>query len=553
MAFDRNRDRTCHRGGKRLSLTAVAVLVVAGGLLAACSQGNSSAEAGRALLVGNFDGHRGQYRTIQAAVDAARPGDYILIGPGDYHPQTDLQHPPTPSQAESGDFGGVLVGTKDLYIRGMNRNTVVIDGTKPGAPRPCDSAPQWQQLGPPDATGKNYGRNGVVAYKADSVWIENLTVCNFLSGSGSAGNQIWWDGGAGTAKIGLTGYWGSYLTTTSTYYGSPTVAATYGIFANDAAGPAKWDQIYASNFDDSGMYVGACKQVCNITIDHAWMEYSALGYSGTNSGGAITVENSQFDNNQDGFDTNTQILGDPPPPQNGNCPGSKKSPITHTRSCWVFMHNQVHDNNNAHAPMAPGGYAAAGPVGTGMTVSGGRNDTVMDNTFYNNGAWGVLFLPFPDTDKPYHGVTCSGSGGVEMGGLGCVYEPEGNALLHNTFENNGFWKNPSNGDFGELTLANGRPQNCFRDNVAPNGSAPPNLEQLQPTCGPITTSTQSGGSLLAEVGCDTGLLACPPSATYPKPSTTGVIMHPLPQKLPTMPNPCAGVPANPWCKGGKPV
>ncbi len=33
------------------------------------------------------------------------------------------------------------------------------------------------------------------------------------------------------------------------------------------------------------MYVGACLQQCDITIDHAWMEYNALGYSGTNSGG----------------------------------------------------------------------------------------------------------------------------------------------------------------------------------------------------------------------------------------------------------------------------
>ena len=30
-------------------------------------------------------------------------------------------------------------------------------------------------------------------------------------------------------------------------------------------------------------------------------------------------------------------------------------------------------------------------------------------------------------------------------------------------------------------------------------------------------------------------------------------MHPLPTGLPTMPNPCAGVPANAWCSDGKPV
>ena len=36
-------------------------------------------------------------------------------------------------------------------------------------------------------------------------------------------------------------------------------------------------------------------------------------------------------------------------------------------------------------------------------------------------------------------------------------------------------------------------------------------------------------------------------------STTGVVMHPLPSGLPTMPNPCSDVPSNAWCPGGKPV
>jgi hypothetical protein len=537
-------------GGRFLAGLAGAAIGI--GLLASCSSTTATANP-RVLLVGSFHGRAGQYQTIQSAVDAAGPGDFILIGPGDYHPDTDLLHPPTAAAASLGAFGGVLVHTKGIYIRGMNRNSVIIDGTKPGAPTPCDSAPQWQQLGSPDGKGGYYGRNGIVAYRADNVWIENLTVCNFLSGTGASGNEVWWDGGNATGKIGMTGYRGDYLTATSTYYGNPAVAATYGIFANNAAGPASWNHIYASNFDDSGMYVGACQQVCDVTIDHAWMEYNALGYSGTNSGGAIVIEDSQFDHNQDGFDTNTQILGDPPPPQNGDCPGGAISPITHTRSCWVFMHNDVHDNNNGNAPLAPGGYAAAGPVGTGMTVSGGRNDTVMDNTFSNNGAWGVLFVPFPDSDKPFPGITCAGSGGVQMSGLGCVYEPEGDALIGNSFVHNGFFANPTNGDFGELTLAAGVPQNCFRANVAPDGSAPPNLEQLQPRCGPITKATQSGGALLGQVACDAGLLPCPAGANYPKPSTTAVVMHPRPGGLPSMPDPCQGVPDNAWCKNGAPV
>jgi hypothetical protein len=526
------------------------VLAVTGGIPAAGGQPHP-----RALLVGTFDGHRGQYRTIQAAVNAAEPGDTILVGPGDYHTEDDLAHPPTAAQAALGDYGGVLVTTRTLTIRGMNRSTVVVDGTKPGAPAPCDAASTEQELGPKDPSGGWYGSNGIVVYKAATVWIENLTVCNYLSGKGSSGNEIWWDGGSGTGKIGMRGYWGSYLTATTTYFGTPTVAPAYGIFANGAAGPAAWNEIYASNFNDSGMYVGACRDVCDITISHAWMEYNALGYSGTNSGGAIVIEDSRFDNNQDGFDTNTQIRSDPPPPQNGNCPGGKSGRITHTRSCWVFMHNLVEDNNDAHAPISPGGYASAGPVGTGMTISGGRNDTVMDNTFEGNAAWGILFVPFPDHDKPFKGVTCAGSGGHEVAGFGCVYDPEGDALVDNTFSDNGYWRNPGNGDFGQITLFAHEPQNCFAGNTAPDGSAPTDLEAAEPrsACGVRSTASSTGGPLLGQVECDTGFGVCPAGSDYPKPTVAGVELHPLPDHLPTMVDPCKGVPADAWCKDGRPV
>ena len=159
-----------------------------------------------------------------------------------------------------------------------------------------------------------------------------------------------------------------------------------------------------------------------------------------------------------------------------------------------------------------------------MTVSGGRNVTVMDNTFANNGAWGTLFVPYPDSDKPVLGQTCKGTGGFAMKGFGCVYEPEGDALLGNTFVNDGYFANPSNSDFGQIVLNTGIPSNCFSGNDAPAGSAPANLEQLQPTCGVPITSTNSDNTLLGQVLCDTGFGSCPAGATYPK--ATGVVLIP---------------------------
>jgi hypothetical protein len=534
---------------RRSRLLVAVGLIAAVSTLAACgssstggkpSSNSGSKPGGKVLLVGTYHGKAGKYQTIQSAVDAAAPGDWVLVAPGDYHESADLTNPPT--SFEHGDFGGVYITKANLHVRGMSRSGVIVDGTKPGS-KACSADPKDQQLGAKDSSGKVAGRNGIVVWKANGVSVENLTACNFLAGADDSGNEVWWNGGADSATIGLHGYTGRYLTATSTYFGGEKTAAQYGIFSSDAQGPGLWDQVYASNFNDSGMYVGACHQVCDVTIDHAWMEYSVLGYSGTNSGGAIVIEDSQFDNNQDGFDTNTQINGDPPAPQNGACPNNGISPITHTHSCWVFMNNNVHDNNNPNAPKA--GTASNGPLGTGMTVSGGRNDTIMNNTFSNNGAWGILFVPFPDSGKPDLNQTCSGTGGTQIAGLGCVFEAYGNALLHNTFSHNGFFKNPSNSDYGQIVLTPGKPRNCYQSNTAPTGSSPADLEATQPTCDSTPAKATGAGDLLSQALCDTGFGKCPAGASYPK--TTGVVMHPLPASLPTMPDPCKGVPANAWC------
>jgi hypothetical protein len=536
---------------RRRVLGGVAAMVLLGGTLGAYAASSAGAlvgarATGHVLLVGTFHGVKGGYTSIQAAVNAAKAGDWILVAPGDYHETADLTHPPA-SYAQGG-FGAVLITTPKLHLRGMSRKGVIVDGTKPGAPA-CSSKPPDQTFGPV-VGGNAVGRNGIVVFKANDVYVENLTVCNFLSGSQPSGNGVWWNGGATTGKIGLTGYWGDYLTATTTYFGTESAAATYGIFTSNAKGPATLSQLYANNQNDSGLYVGACKQLCDVTISNAWMEYNALGYSGTNSGGAIVITHSQFDHNQDGFDTNTALSGDPTAPQNGACPNGAVSKITHTHSCWVLMDSYVHDNNNANAPAS--GSAAIGPTGTGMTLSGGRNDTLLHDTFKNNGAWGILFVPYPDQGTPVSGQTCAGTGGHEFGSLGCVYDPQGNALLSNTFKHNGYYKNPTNSDFGELTL-NRHVVNCFSKNVAPDGSYPAKLAATEKVCTGKKANGNAfgaGGQLYTQVLCDTGLGTCPAGSKYPHHGA--VKLHAVP-KLPSMPNPCAGVPSNPWCKANKPI
>ncbi len=560
--------------------------------------------------IGNFNGQPGNFgdtsdpganpqnntnnnvATIQAAVNAAEawgaahtpttgpdagntPDTFVLLAPGDYKTVASAIEPAPPGQIA----GGLLITGDNVYVEGMSRNSTVIDGTKSG---PTCSPNQGDQVFGP-STSPTGGLNGVLVWKASGTWVANLTVCNFLDGNGDgagAGNEIWWNGGADTGTVykdDQGGYVGDYITGTSTYYpgvnpatGVSTqlgatpegVAATYGIFSSDWNGGV-WDHSYTSNFNDSGYYIGACQMQCNQVVNHAWSEYNALGYSGSNSGGRLVVENSVFDNNEDGFDTNSQN-GDNPPPQNGACPAGVTPPIAGAKTCWVFYKNLVANNNNPNVPTY--GSASAGPVGTGMSISGGRNDTVLDNVFSGNNAWGTILAPYPDSGSP-----CTG--GTQLK-ISCLFDESGIAILNNHYVHNGGFKNLTNGDIGAVNL---EPSvtDCYAGNTDASGhltTSPALLQTTHPKCTGHLTLPTLNALFLDEVACDSGSISlfgiagsklCLPGSKYPR--QTEIVMHPLPgatslttpstSTLATMPNPCAGdpelndgqLPASPWC------
>jgi hypothetical protein len=526
----------------------VCVLVAGGGVARA-------APPATVLLVGSYQGIPGQYSSIQAAVDAARPGDWVLIGPGDYH-ETGNRVPPG---AVGDDTAGaaVLVTTPNIWIRGMDRNGVVLDGTKPGASR-CSSAAVDQDPGPLDPNGLPAGRNGLIVFKASGVSVENLTACNFIAGDITPGDEIWFDGGgsSGTQRIGS--WRGAYLSATSTYNGGPNQSAQYGIYASNTYGPGLFTQVYANNMADAAFYIGACPD-CNTILDNAHGQNSAQGYSGTNSGGHLIIQNSEFDHNHTGFSTNSQNNDDQPSPQSGHCPGNGTGP-TGTHSCWVLTHNSIHDNNNPDVPTSPG-IVGFSPVGTGVLISGGRFDTVNDNEIHDNGAWGVLLVPEVDTATPPPIAHCGGGVGLRALSF-CYYNDKGNEIENNTLSHNGFFGNPSNVDLAEIsTLA--LSGNCWHGNVDTSGTAvgaklfqgrprvtsDPLFIQYFPhgICGIPDAGAPIISILSLQVACDSQFLGnCPSTVITNYPRQTAVQMMALPPQ-PSMPDPCLGVPRNPWC------
>ncbi|PSQ16515.1 plastocyanin [Halobacteriales archaeon QS_8_69_26] len=251
----------------------------------------------------------GDYETISAAVEAARPRDLVLVEPGVYEERVQV------------------LDTPRLTIRGRDRNAVVLEG---GHER----------------------RNGVEVVGVDDVVVENLTARNYEY------NGVYWTD--------VDGYRGSYLTAYNN--------GEYGLNAYSSVN-GRFEHSYASGHPDSGFYVGECDP-CHAVVADVLAERNAIGYSGTNAGGALTIEDSEWRHNMAGIVPNT-LDAEELAPQSGA----------------LIRNNDVHHNANPSAPAKPVAFPA---FGTGINVAGGANNRVVGNRVHDHAYFGVLVTPNVD-------------------------------------------------------------------------------------------------------------------------------------------------------------
>jgi plastocyanin len=353
-----------------------------------------------------------EYPTIQAAVNAADPGDLVLISRGLYRE-------------------AVEVSTPFLTIRGVDRNRVILDGNffLPG---------------------------GIRVLEADGVTVENMTARHFLL------NGFYW------ARV--DGYRGSYLTAYNN--------GSYGLYVIDSV-HGQFDHSYASGHPDSGFYVGQC-QPCHAAVTDVLAERNAVGYSGTNAGGDLTITRSEWRLNMAGIVPNT-LDSELYPPQRG---------VTITG-------NWVHDNNNLDAPAKQLTYPA---FGQGILITGGVDNVVRDNRVEDHETFGIAVTMIVDRN---------------------YWFPEGNQIRRNVVQRSGI---------ADLALggpASGR--NCFADNTF-RTSLPPAVETFY---GCTFAPTGGAGGDLSVTTTLAGRVAQAASGDFPHGDWR---THQAPPSQPNMPN-----------------
>ena len=372
------------------------------------------AAGAKVLRVGTYHGIRGQYSDDSGGGQRGQAGR--LDPDRSRRLQDDLE--PAPAGPRATTPPACWSPSPTSASRGMNRNTVIVDGTKPGSA--CSSKRRRRTSGR-RSRARPLGLNGIMVWKADNVWVQNLTACNFLGGAGDAGNEIWWNGGDGSGKIGGHGILGSYLTATSTFFNGEHTAAQYGIFSSNWNGGDVGSDLRqqlqrlgllhrrlpAAVQPDDQPRVGAVQRARLLGLE---LRRLAGGQELAVRPQRGRVRHQQPERRQPARRRTAPARPASDPPVTGahtllGVHATTTSTTTTTRTC----------RRPGRRPPARSAPACRSP--------GGRNDTIMDNRFVNNGAGGVHHRAVPRQRTPPSDATVGGTPNSRSRCSACRWQP----------------------------------------------------------------------------------------------------------------------------------
>ncbi len=417
-----------------------------------------------------------KFHAIQKAVNAARNNDYVVVMPGVYT-EPESRRAPTDDprcadlRQQNDEQSSAALSYAYQAKCPNDQNLIAVIGREVGSgtdPQP----PRWDRHGIPnqgkcircnlqvqgsgvtpndvviDAGRVASGNRGPIEAKKD-VAIRADRADGFVLANVNVRH-------AREHNIYLLEVDGYLLDRFQTYYageyGVLTFTSDHGIIQEcDAAGHGD-AALYPGSAADTGEETVEGRQRHNQEIRHCDMRHSSAGYSGT-AANAVWLHHNNFYDNALGFSTDVfTASGHPGFPQDSD----------------LIEHNNFYSNNfNPYAEGSDVEPTIPVPVGTGMWIAGGNNNTVRRNRFWNNWRRGAMVFAVPDA------VVCGpAAGGNEQ--KGCSAGKISTSFRNKTYENimgrsPSDRRDPNGTDFFWDSFANNT-GNCWYDNVGKDGN-----------------------------------------------------------------------------------